>query len=94
MKHVVAWRNDAVCAQVDQTEAEKFFPSGRPSNAPVRLCRECPVRSQCLEFALDSPWRPEAIVAGLTPRELDPLWRQRHPDRTEERIEYAWLGLR
>lgn len=93
-RHVMAWRSDAECARAEAEEIEKFFPTGRPASAPKTMCRRCPVQDECLEFALESPWRPEAIVAGLTPRQLDPLWRERHPDRTETRAEYAWLGLR
>lgn len=93
IRHVMAWRSDAECARAEAEEIEKFFPSGRPSVAPKTLCRRCPVRDQCLEFALESPWRPGAIVAGLTPGELEPMWRQRHPNNNQAEVQ-ALLGLR
>ena len=93
MKHVIAWRNDANCIRADAEVVEKFFPTGRPATAPQLLCDSCPVRRQCLEFALESPWRPAAIVAGLTPGELEPLWRKRHPDDNHSEIQ-SLLGLR
>ncbi|WP_369075900.1 WhiB family transcriptional regulator [Nocardioides renjunii] len=84
MRQALAWRSDAACAQSDVEDVHKFFPSGRPSTAPQQLCARCPVADPCLEFALDSPWPPNAIVAGLTPRELEPLWRERHADAHDE----------
>jgi len=89
----LAWRSEATCAAEDVELTEKFFPTGRPSSKPQSICRRCPVREECLEFALASPWRPASIVAGLTPRELMPLWRQRHPHETHTEIQQL-LGLR
>lgn len=40
----------AVCAQVDP---ELFFPGKGESTAPAkRVCRGCPVKAECLEWAL------------------------------------------
>lgn len=87
------WRRKAACAYVDNELVEKFFPAGRPAAEPKTLCRGCPVRQECLDFALDSPWQPRAIVAGYDPGELMPLWRQRHPSPTQTDM-YRVLGLR
>lgn len=90
---MLAWRNDAACGKASEEQLEKFFPSGRPAHEPKTFCAGCPVRDECLEFALDSPWRPGAIVAGYTPRELEPMWRSRHPEDTHAEIQQL-LGLR
>ena len=89
-----AWRRRAACARADAEVVEKFFPSGRPANEPKSICAECPVRQECLEFALASPWQPAAIVAGMDPKELAPLWRQRHPYDTAQGEIRHYLGLR
>lgn len=37
-----------------------------------RLCRLCPVRKECLEYALGFPASDQhGVWAGLTPRQLD-----------------------
>lgn len=47
-----AWQRDAVCAGED---IEKFFPEGKGSSTAVgkELCSWCPVRRECLQWALD-----------------------------------------
>jgi hypothetical protein len=36
-----------------------------------RLCRQCPVRKECLEYALSFPASDQhGVWAGLTPRQL------------------------
>lgn len=87
------WRGRAACAYVENELVEKFFPAGRPASEPKRVCATCPVRQECLDFALDSPWQPRAIIAGFDPGELMPLWRQRHPETTQGEM-YRVLGLR
>jgi hypothetical protein len=87
------WRRKAACAYVDNELVEKFFPSGRPAAEPKDICATCPVRRECLDFALDSPWQPRAIVAGLDPKDLVPLWRQRHPETMQGEMHHV-LGLR
>ena len=64
------WRRDALCAQVDP---ELFFPEkGELASSAKRICGSadkpnCPVREQCLDFAL---WHVER--EGLAAeRELD-----------------------
>lgn len=45
------WQAQAVCAQVDD---EIFFPVKGGNPAPAqRVCLGCPVRTDCLEFALE-----------------------------------------
>lgn len=85
------WQAKAKCRQVP---ADQFFPgAGRPSNKLRGQCEGCPVREECLEFVLSSPWRPCGIWAGLTAKELAPLWDERHPDAaTREIQDYVGLG--
>lgn len=69
------WQDDAACAQVDP---ELFFPEqGGSAVEPRRLCGSCPVRAECLAFALS---RDEkfGIWGGLTARERNAL---KEPDR-------------
>lgn len=69
------WRSRARCGNQDP---DKFFPKGRPSDESRNGCRSCPVRQECLEFALASPWEPAGIWGGLTAGEIHPLWLKRH----------------
>ena len=44
------WQDQAVCAQ---TDPETFYPEkGCSPRDAQTVCRECPVRTQCLEYAL------------------------------------------
>lgn len=45
------WTLDALCAQADP---ESWFPEvGGSAVYPKRVCRRCPVRADCLEYALE-----------------------------------------
>lgn len=45
-----AWVADATCSQ---TDPEAYFPDkGTNATLALRLCRGCPVRQQCLDYAL------------------------------------------
>ena len=70
-KATVDWRHRAVCRDVDP---EQFFPAaeaGPAHDAQVAvakaICVGCPVRAECLEFALTA--LSDGIAAGLTPDE-------------------------
>jgi WhiB family transcriptional regulator, redox-sensing transcriptional regulator len=61
-----AWRLDALCAE---TDPEAFFPEkGGSTRDAKRVCTGCPVRAQCLEFALENDER-FGIWGGLSERE-------------------------
>ena len=46
-----AWKDDAVCSS---TDPELFFPEkGGPTRSAKRVCLSCPVKNECLEYALD-----------------------------------------
>jgi WhiB family redox-sensing transcriptional regulator len=61
-----SWRLDAPCAE---TDPEAFFPDkGGSTRDAKRVCAGCPVRLQCLEFALGNDER-FGIWGGLSERE-------------------------
>ncbi|WP_231839643.1 MULTISPECIES: WhiB family transcriptional regulator [Blastococcus] len=57
---------DALCAE---TDPEAFFPDkGGSTRDAKRVCAGCPVRAECLEYALASDER-FGIWGGLSERE-------------------------
>lgn len=66
-----AWVMEARCAEVDP---DVWFPEkGGSTYAAKAICRECPVKTQCLEYALRNRER-EGIWGGLSTRERVRLW--------------------
>lgn len=75
-----AWPKDepgqlagALCAQMDP---EDFFPHATPPDHVLDACRQCPVRAQCLEMALNlmqSGLQVHGIWAGTTQPDRDRL---------------------
>lgn len=62
-----AWMRDAVCAQ---TDPDAFFPEKGQSSAAARLvCRGCPVRDACREWANATDQR-HGVWGELTSRQL------------------------
>ncbi len=60
------WQEKALCAQ---TDPESFFPEkGGSTREAKRICVECEVRVECLEFALQKDER-FGIWGGLSERE-------------------------
>jgi hypothetical protein len=60
------WRERAVCAQVD---ADLWFPEkGGSTREAKKVCLSCPVRAQCLAFALENEER-FGIWGGKSERE-------------------------
>ncbi len=63
----LAWMDAAACAEADP---DLWHPtpgaSGRPA---VTICGGCPVRTPCLQYALDHErtWGSSGIYGGLTP---------------------------
>src|SRR3954452_12844762 len=61
-----SWRLDALCAE---TDPEAFFPEkGGSTREAKRVCAVCPVRMECLEFALGNDER-FGIWCGFSERE-------------------------
>lgn len=60
------WVTGAVCAQTDPDE---FFPNkGGTTRYAKAVCRGCPVREECLQYALDNHER-FGIWGGMSERE-------------------------
>ena len=72
-----AWRARGACRNVDP---ETFFPApNEPSEGAVALCGGCPVRGQCLAWALQVG-DCHGVWGGTTPRERRAMliaWRER-----------------
>ena len=62
----LSWQADALCAQ---TDPEAFFPEkGGSTREAKKICAQCDVKAQCLEFALSIDAR-FGIWGGLSERE-------------------------
>lgn len=67
------WVADGLCAE---TDPEAFFPDkGEPTADAKRICQRCPVRVECLQFALDHQER-YGVWGGLSERDRRKLTRQ------------------
>lgn len=68
------WMDEALCAQSDP---EAWFPEkgDRPA-AAKRVCADCPVRAECLEYAIEHDER-FGVWGGRTERERRELRRER-----------------
>jgi WhiB family transcriptional regulator, redox-sensing transcriptional regulator len=67
------WQDRALCAQ---TDPEAFFPEkGGSTREAKRICTTCPVRDECLEYALGNDER-FGIWGGLSERERRRLKRR------------------
>lgn len=56
------WMDDALCREVDQ---DLFFPENPIESQRARkICASCRVRSECLEYALET--RVDGIWGGTT----------------------------
>lgn len=64
------WMADALCAQ---TDPEAFFPEkGQPAEPGRQICARCPVRAECLDYALTNDER-YGVWGGLSERQRRPL---------------------
>jgi WhiB family redox-sensing transcriptional regulator len=62
----LGWQVDALCSQ---TDPEAFFPEkGGSTRDAKRICAQCTVRTECLDFALENDER-FGIWGGLSERE-------------------------
>ncbi len=69
----LAWQADALCSQ---TDPEAFFPEkGGSTRDAKRICSQCNVKSECLEYALKNDER-FGIWGGLSERERRRLKRR------------------
>ena len=61
------WRNRGLCA--GHPERECWFPeeySGAAAARAIAICQACPVRVECLEFAIKTR-QSEGVWGGTTP---------------------------
>lgn len=64
--HDVDWRVDAACADLP---VEMFYPSRGEDHRPAKaVCARCPVRAECLRFALVNR-ENHGVWGGLSERE-------------------------
>ena len=77
------WRDDAACRGAD---LDLFFPISDDESGPAKaICATCPVRDDCLEWALATR-QEDGIFGGMTPSERRRTRRRR---RTAARITAA-----
>lgn len=70
----VSWRQRAACRGVDP---DVFYPiSDEDAEEAKSICRECPVREACLEYALANRER-DGVWGGATERERRRIIRHR-----------------
>jgi WhiB family redox-sensing transcriptional regulator len=76
----IRWREDAACRDED---TNIFFPVTDEDAGPAKaICAVCPVREECLEFALATR-QEDGVWGGLTETERRRLRRrQREGSRT------------
>ena len=76
----MTWHDEAAC--LTAPDPEIFFPAGTTGGAAGQIvaakavCAQCPVRTQCLEFALTSR-QDFGVWGGLTEEERRPRRRSR-----------------
>lgn len=74
------WRDEALCRD---TDPDLFFPIGTTGQALIQIeraksvCGECPARSDCLDFALETN-QDAGIWGGTSEDERRLLRRQRN----------------
>ncbi|MQA79469.1 MAG: WhiB family transcriptional regulator [Streptosporangiales bacterium] len=68
-----SWAGSAACKGGDP---DKLFVRGAEQNHAKRICRHCPVRAECLAYALDYEME-YGVWGGMTERERRSLLRQR-----------------
>jgi WhiB family transcriptional regulator, redox-sensing transcriptional regulator len=77
--HSVTWHDFALCAEADP---ECWFPEkGGSTREAKKICARCPVRAQCLEYALGNDLR-FGIWGGLSEQERRRLQRETVPRLT------------
>lgn len=68
------WMDSAACAGMDP---ERFFPDSGNDAEVKRVCMSCPVRAECLDYALSLPFQVWGIWAGVTERPRRAMRHQR-----------------
>ena len=71
------WRRTAACRDL---AVDRFFPEPHDHDgvrAARAVCRSCPVREECLDYALDHGRSLLGIFGGTTEKERRPMRRER-----------------
>lgn len=85
----VRWQDRALCAE-RAVPADAFFPETKPDPVAKRLCGQCPVREECLAYALDH--QAVGIWGGTSTKERRRMSRGLTPtDRSPATVEH-WLA--
>ena len=89
-----AWTHKAAC----KGNTKAMFPAHHKDtqyiNAARRICDECIVRKECLNYALEFPAADmHGVWAGLTPRQLAAEQRRRGVRPTRPTISQMWAEL-
>ncbi|WP_371494104.1 WhiB family transcriptional regulator [Kitasatospora sp. NBC_00374] len=82
------WQADAACRELDSAlffhpPGERGGPHDRRDAAAKRVCARCPVRAQCLDYALAAR-EPYGVWGGLSEDERRVLLGPVRPDRAEQ----------
>ncbi|MGH9188858.1 MAG: WhiB family transcriptional regulator [Acidimicrobiales bacterium] len=76
-RSISTWRDESACRGMD---ANIFFPDSDEDAGPARaVCATCPVRTECLDFALATR-QDDGIWGGLTENERRRVRRRRQED--------------
>jgi len=70
-----AWRDQALCAD-HPNPALRFADNARGMKAAMVICRSCPVRTECLDWAV-STGQNEGVWGAMTPKQRLGLRRRR-----------------
>jgi WhiB family redox-sensing transcriptional regulator len=66
-----AWRDEAACRTRNDVDPKWWFPDsgrGRYPSLALKVCATCPVRKECLEYAIAAPER-HGIWGGMMEQE-------------------------
>lgn len=74
--YIPEWQDDALCLGFDPDLWFPEWPKPNEYSLARRICKLCPVREQCLEYALKIDAR-HGMFGGLTPGERKNLKTQR-----------------
>ncbi len=73
-RNLTSWRRQAACRDMD---TDVFFPLSDEEAGPAKaVCATCPVRAECLEFAMTTR-QPDGVWGGLTEAERRRLRRRK-----------------
>lgn len=78
------WRDQAACRELGVPTAAFFPPRGQRPDRARGVCAGCPVRAECLDFALRSRDH-HGVFAGTTDKDRRPLARERRGVERRER---------